>query len=239
MACATASGRSEAIGLERILLFRRHMDMKLFGYSGARRGRSSNPDIGIRTLSSLLVAMAMACSSAAQPSGAGGSAGAGTGGVGGGVGVGGAGGTVKCSPADPPAGGCGCQVDLVFYVCSSNGSWVCPAGTVPRGTCSCIGNNCPPDASADVPDSSIDAGGDSPYCSSFYRSPGCDEQTPPPFCDDGNGGACGGAVCDCHNTVHYTYCDRSDVMFRYFFSGGPIPAEGDACNAVPDAGQDH
>ncbi len=69
---------------------RLHMDTKLFGFGGARRGWSLNPDIGIRTLSSLLVVMAIACSSAAQPSGAGGSAGAGTGGVSG-VGGGGAG----------------------------------------------------------------------------------------------------------------------------------------------------
>lgn len=118
--------------------------------------------------------------------------------------------------------------------------------TVDGGPTKMMGGDARVDSADDAPmtmtgaDAGADAGVDSTDCKKAWGSPGCGDQAPAPTCDDGRGGACGSAVCDCQSKVHLTACDRSDVPFNYRLSTfTPLPVEGTLCTPAPDAGHDH
>jgi hypothetical protein len=64
-----------------------------------------------------------------------------------------------------------------------------------------------------------DAASDGQMCTLVYFAPGCAGDGVG-VCDNGRGGACGGAVCDCHGMVRPSYCNRADVPFAYFLAPG-------------------
>ena len=78
----------------------------------------------------------------------------------------------------------------------------------------------PPGSDAAKPTDAADAtighdASDGQMCKLAYFAPGC-SGTVAGICDDGRGGACGGAVCDCQGRVRGSACDRADVPFAYF-----------------------
>jgi hypothetical protein len=80
---------------------------------------------------------------------------------------------------------------------------------------------------------------DSTDCRPIYRAPGCTGDIGL-VCDDGRGGACGGAVCDCTGKIQLSFCDRAYQRFAYFVPP-PQPGQdaGLTCDPNADAGRGH